>query len=74
MAGYSLDKYAAACGGLQWLRLPTAVTSEFLRVRFTGCLATSKNQKKNIAVTMLYKYKAGDVDAPVELSVNAPSQ
>jgi len=27
MAGYGLDKYAAAYGGLQRLRLPTAVSS-----------------------------------------------
>jgi len=33
---------------------------------------SSKTPKSNIAVTkMLYKYKVGDVDAPVELSVNA---
>ena len=60
MAGYGLDKYAAAYGGLRWLRL---YSSDFLRVGFTECLATSKS---NIAVTMmLYKYKVGDVDAPV---------
>jgi len=70
VAGYGLDKYAAADGGLRWLTLPTAVSS--CDSRFTKCLATSKG---NIAVTtMLYKYKTGDVDAPVELSVNASSQ
>jgi len=43
-----------------------------MRVRFTECLATSKD---NIVVMMiLYKYKVGDVDTPVELSVNASSQ
>ena len=65
MAGYGLDRYAAAYGGLRWLRLPTAVSS--CESGFTECLATSKS---NIAVTMMsYKYKVGDVDAPVELSV-----
>jgi len=35
----------------------------------------SSNIKKATAVTMiLYKYKVGDVDPPVELSVNTSSQ
>ena len=42
-------------------------SSEFLRVRFTECLAASKS---NIAVMMmLYKYKVGDVDPAVELEM-----
>ena len=47
-------------------------SSEFLRVGFTECLAASKS---NIAVMMmLYKYKVGDVDPPVELEMWANVQ